>query len=222
MIRNSSKSEINVFLMSFEMVISCYFSVNCKFIRLHHSGCCAGVSLCDKRRVMFAIKSLHLISPWTILKLGHFRHHKFRQLNRLSKYRSNIQVGTIRHFSIRFRLFYAVSRPRGILHGSPYGSPSIAGGDLHDRLSAAAASLSRLQQLALEALPFLYAENGLGRLWSETFGAVAQIYGVGMGRCCPISKLHLSNIILKKVLAFEWVLPRKTTTIYFHLLHLWQ
>ena len=63
-------------------------------------------------------------------------------------------------------------------HGHPpwihHGSPSVAGRDLHNRLSAAAATLSRLQQLALEALPFLYAENGLGRVWSETFGALAK------------------------------------------------
>ena len=38
----------------------------------------------------------------------------------------------------------------------------------------AAATLSRLPQLALEALPFLYAENGLGCVWSETFGALAK------------------------------------------------
>ena len=195
-IGDGSKDEIDVFLMSFEIVISLR-PANLQNMILDivlRLPIPCGMSFCETRQlrfeVMSAIKSLVPNRPSSILNPGHFRHQKILELNRSSKNRPNIHFHWHKHIMMimnhpnlrLFRLF-----PPHFFHQKPGFSDFstdfpwifrsfVAGGDLHDRLSAAAATLSRLQQLALEALPFLYAENGLGRVWSETFGALA-IYG---------------------------------------------
>ena len=141
---------------------------------------------------MSAIKYRHLIGPSTILNLGHFCHQTIPTIQSLV-YKSAqhpISLEQTDDFMITINQYiqYQPSnintnhpffpQTMAIRHGStmdpPWIPPSVAGRDLHNRLSAAAATLSRLQQLALEALPFLYAENGLGRVWSETFGALGK------------------------------------------------